>query len=183
MDEALVLLCVLCLANDSRRTQLYQLTTIPEDAIAETMARHTGEPHHRIAQGRLAEEVTEALHGQASLGRAKLATEILFGDSEQSFVDVAEGIHALTETGSVPEFELPATELSSQSVADLFVKFKICQSKGECRRLVSSGGLYVNMSRVTDANAMLDTVKHQTGANNFILVRKGKKNYYVIKLC
>ena len=162
---------------------MYQLTTLSEEVIEETVKNHMEEPHRRFAQGKLAETVTEALHGQVSLHRAKLASSILFGETEQTFEDLSEGIQALTETGSVPELELPAAAVCSLTVADVVVRLKICQSKGECRRLVSSGGLYVNTCRVDDANSKLSSWTERLPDTPFILIRKGKKNYYVVKLC
>jgi len=79
----------------------------------------------------------------------------------------------------VPQFELPASELPLTVVDLLAVRTSVMPSKGECRKLIQGGGLSLNKEKVVSAEMMVDRSMLLQG--KYLLVQKGKKNYFIIK--
>ncbi len=151
-------------------------TFLSLDAIAELEAGLKESPEQRAAQRKLAEEVTRAVHGDAGLNVALRASEVLFGGSIEglSATDLA-GIFA-----DVPSAELPRAEVAGATVIDVATAAGLCQSKGAARRLVQSGGLYLNNVRVPDVEA---TVNPEDLVDDAVAVlRSGKKNFHLVKV-
>ena len=89
---------------------------------------------------------------------------------EQTFLSVFDG---------VPQFELPADKLGGNILDLLAVETSIFPSKGECRKMIQANGLSINKEKFTDANGAL-TAEHLVNGK-YILVQKGKKNYFILK--
>ncbi len=133
-------------------------------------------PEKRLAQRRLAEEVTRMVHGEEGLKRAKRASEVLFGGS-------LEGITAreLEEImGHVPSRQISRDELSRFTVLDLALKAGLISSRGEGKRLISSGGLYLNNRKVDSPARRIGEADLIEG--RLLVLRKGKKNYLLVKV-
>lgn len=146
------------------------------DEIEELAATVEAEPHRRAAQHALAEEVTLRLHGSDGLAAAQRATAALFGgDVEGLAADEIEDVFA-----DVPSSELPASRLEGEGSAlvDLLAETELASSKGDARRSIQGGGIYVNGHRVEDAEATVTMDDAIEG--RFILLRKGKKRYHLI---
>jgi tyrosyl-tRNA synthetase len=141
--------------------------------LAEAVA---AEPHRRAAQHALAEDVTRRLHGETGLAAAERATRALFGgDIEGLGADDIADVFA-----DVPSSVIVADELGGdgKAVVDLLVESGLASSKGDARRAIDGGGVYMNNARVEDAAAMVtmsDTIE-----GRFLLLRKGKKSYHLI---
>jgi tyrosyl-tRNA synthetase len=135
-------------------------------------------PEKREAQRVLAREVTALVHGAEQLTRAEHASAVLFG----------EDITTLTSDEVLAVFEdVPSTELSDEALGDtgigmvdLVTRVGLAPSKGEARRLVQSGGVYVNNRRVSDPLARL-TREQAIGGRVFVL-RKGQKHNHLVRL-
>ena len=157
-------------------------TVLPQQEIDEIISEHTKAPHERILQRRLAEEVTVMVHSRSEYDGAVEASQILFGKgtteslkrmNESTFLSVFEG---------VPVFDIK-TEilLKGISVADLCTEYsQVFASKGELRRLIQGGGFSLNKVKIDDP----ETVVNQDSLLNkkYLLVQKGKKNYYLIRV-
>ena len=133
-------------------------------------------PHERAAQRKLAEDVTRLVHGEAALQNAIKASQAMFGGD----------LHGLDETvlldifREVPSAELPRTTLSANRLLiEVLVEAGVFSSKGEARRMLKSGGLYLNNERVTGEDTTL--TEQSTVAEAMAVVRKGKKNYYLLR--
>jgi tyrosyl-tRNA synthetase len=157
-------------------------TVLAKEQIDALISEHREAPHLRILQKRLAEEVTIMVHSQEDYEAAVEASGILFGrgtrDSlvkmdEDTFLSVFEG---------VPQFELSAEKISGEiPVMELLaVETQVFASKGECRRLISGGGVSLNKEKVTDPEALINMDSLING--KYILAQKGKKNYFVITI-
>ncbi|NNJ82561.1 MAG: tyrosine--tRNA ligase, partial [Flavobacteriaceae bacterium] len=184
---------------DSKRTSPYKfyqywLNTSDEDAekyikiftflnketIDALIDEHKQAPHMRSLQKRLAQEVTTTVHNEAEFENAVKASEILFGKStsedlrsldEASFLDVFEG---------VPQAEVPTSEIASglDIIAALAERTGFLKSNGEARRALKENSISVNKEKVTDGcNLSNDDLIN----NTFILLQRGKKNYFIIK--
>ncbi len=144
--------------------------------IEELAAAVEAEPHRRAAQLALAEEVTMRLHGSEGLAAAQRATAALFGgDIDGLAADEIEDVFA-----DVPSSELPASRLEGEGSAlvDLLAETELASSKGDARRSIQGGGIYVNGHRVEDVEATITMDAAIEG--RFILLRKGKKRYHLI---
>ncbi len=155
-------------------------TLLDVDKINEAMAIHAEAPHKRHLQKLLAREVTIMVHSREDYEAALEASQVLFGKGtagtlarldEASFLDLFEG---------VPTYELDIDILDRKDqLADLLaLHTSVFSSKGEFRRMVKGGGVAVNKEKVTDAES---TVSRDDLINGkYLLVQKGKKNYFLI---
>ena len=155
-------------------------TMLGKEEIEAAIAEHTEAPHLRKLQKLLAKEITVMVHGMEEYEKAVSASEMLFGNAtsealksldEKTFLQVFEG---------VATFEVPASTLPSGIIDLLSVATGIFPSKGECRKMIQSGGVSINKDKVTDINAVI-TDEHVIDGK-YILAQKGKKNYFIIKV-
>jgi tyrosyl-tRNA synthetase len=162
-------------------------TFLSEEEIAEQAAALAADPEKREAQRRLAREMTRMLHGETALAKAERATRAFIGD-EFAGLDAASLAEAF---GDVPSTQLDRARLGGEgmSVVDLvyesglatmLIEGKEESSKAQARRLVQSGGIYLNNVRVADTGLR---VRPEHAIEGQILVlRRGPKQYHLIKL-
>ena len=144
------------------------------DALAEVTVVS---PERREAQRVLAREMTGLVHGAEHTTRAERASSLLFADDLTSVP--LEDVLAVFE--DVPSTEVPAVELGDGiAIVDLVARVQLAPSKAEARRLVMSGGVYVNNRRAADPKARL-TVGEAIGGQLFVL-RKGAKQNHLVRL-
>lgn len=146
-------------------------TFLEKDEIAELERLVETEPHLRAAQKRLAEEVTRMIHGQAELDRVLAATEALFGTGDLKSVDTGT-LRAALE--SAPSFRYAPGDIPDlpQALVDL----GLVKSKGQARKDIKGGGVYINGDRVERE----DIQDSDFIAGELLVIRKGKKNYGLI---
>jgi tyrosyl-tRNA synthetase len=135
-------------------------------------------PEAREAQRRLANVMTATVHSETALARAEQASQALFG-GDISGLSAAEIADIFSD---VPSCELPKTQLEGAGlpVADLLVTAGVAKSKGEARRSLQEGGIYLNNKRVSGDNPSAGLGDLLEG--RFIVLRKGKKNYTLVKV-
>ena len=152
-------------------------TFLPHEEIEE-LNRSLGEhPERREPHRRLAEEMTRLIHGEEGLKRALKATEVLFGGSLEGLT--AEEL--LDIFSEVPSAELPAEELGSGlPLVEFLVRSGLVPSKGEAKRLVRGGGVYINNVRITDVGRRV-SLEDAIGGK-VIVLRRGKKHYRIVKV-
>ena len=146
--------------------------------IADLEKATTEAPEKRDAQRVLAREVTTLVHGLEHTARAEHASSVLFdGDITTLSVD-----EVLAVFEDVPSTELAANDLGAEGVGivDLVARVQLAPSKAEARRLVQSGGIYVNNRRASDLQARL-TRDQAIGGRLFVL-RKGQKENHLVRL-
>jgi len=135
-------------------------------------------PEKREAQRALAREVTRLVHGQSELDRAEQASRILFGEaihdlSLQTILDIFSDIPSVNLTRSLFEGE-------GTSLVEIAAAAGITASKGEARRLVQAGGVYLNNVRINDLKynvTLQDTIEGQA-----LILRKGQKEYRLVRI-
>ena len=168
------------LNTDDRDVMPYlkSFTFLDRDTITALEEATRTAPDKREAQRVLAREVTAAVHGADQVARAEHASSLLF----------AEDITRLTTDEVLAVFDdVPSTELSADAltgdgigVVDLVARVQLAPSKAEARRLVQSGGIYVNNRRIADPQARL---KHADAiGGRLFIVRKGAKMNHVVRL-
>ncbi|MBI3119460.1 MAG: tyrosine--tRNA ligase [Candidatus Hydrogenedentes bacterium] len=133
-------------------------------------------PEKREAQRRLAEEVTRIVHGEEALRNAVKASEAMFGGA----LDGLDEPTLLDVFSEVPSTTLPAETLEIQPLlTDVLVEAGCFPSKGEARRMIKSGGLYVNNERIEREDLRLSRDLCLTPS--MAVVRKGKKHYQLLR--
>ena len=168
------------LNTDDRDVVAYlkYFTFLDRDRIAQLEEATRRAPEKREAQRVLAREVTTTVHGAEQVERAEHASSLLFGE-DITTLSVAD---VLAVFADVPSTELPADALGADGmpIVDLVARVQLAPSKGEARRLVQSGGIYVNNRRVADPQARL--TRAEAIAGELFVVRKGAKQNHVIRL-
>jgi tyrosyl-tRNA synthetase len=157
---------------------LKYFTFLDQAAIAALDAATAAAPEKREAQRVLARDVTERVHGREQVVRAEHASSVLFGEDIATLA--ASDVLAVFE--DVPSTELggEAFDASGMSVVELVARVNLAPSKGEARRLVQSGGVYVNNRRVGDPQARLTRAEAIEGW--LFVVRKGQKQNHLVRL-
>jgi tyrosyl-tRNA synthetase len=155
-------------------------TLLPKNEIDEAITAHHEDPSKRILQKKLAEEVTRFIHGQEELEKAVQTTEKLFsGNAAENIKELNEEDLLLSLEG-VPVFDVPAAQFSEGAdLVTLLADTGVFPSKGEARKMIQGGGVSVNKEKLTEVNAKIDSSFLLHG--KYILVQKGKKNFYLIK--
>lgn len=155
-------------------------TFLDQTTIESLIKEHREAPHARVLQKRLAEEITLNVHSQEDLDNAIKASNILFGKStsedlktldEATFLDVFDG---------VPQAEISKAELSEGVgiISALGEKSNFLKSNGEARRALKENSISVNKEKVKEDYSLTET---DLINNQFVLLQRGKKNYFVLR--
>ena len=155
-------------------------TALDQEEIAALIAEQEAAPHLRTLQKRLAKEVTVMVHSQEDYEAAVEASNILFGGATHEALLKLDEDTLLAVFEGVPHFEVSRSELDAGVKAvDLCTeKAAIFPSKGEMRKLVQSGGVSINKEKLAAADAVIDSTALLDG--KYLLVQRGKKNYYLL---
>jgi tyrosyl-tRNA synthetase len=159
-------------------TYLKSFTFLERSAIEALEETTKVAPERREAQHVLAREVTEIVHGREQVSRASHASTVLFGE-DIATLD-AEDVLAVFE--DVPSTELPGEAFDGDGLGmvDLVARVQLAPSKSEARRLVQSGGVYVNNRRMSDPQGRV--TRDQAIGGRLFIVRKGQKQNHVVRL-
>jgi tyrosyl-tRNA synthetase len=157
-------------------------TLIGQAEIEDIIAEHSQAPHMRLLQKKLAETVTLMVHSKEGLEAAVEASDILFGKGTTETLRKLDEATFLNVFDGVPIFTLDRNSIrSGVNIIDLLgEKTEIFPSKGEARRMIKGGGVSLNKSKIDDESYSLglpDLIN-----NKYILIQKGKKNYYLITI-
>ncbi len=153
-------------------------TALPQEEIETLIAEQNAAPHLRPLQKRLAEEVTIMVHSKVDYDAAVEASNILFGNSTSDSLRKLDEETLLAVFEGVPQFEISKSDLSHKAVDLLTETAAVFPSKGEMRKLVQSGGVSINKDKLADFDTVIDS-SYLIG-EKYILVQKGKKNYFLL---
>ncbi|WP_320054708.1 tyrosine--tRNA ligase [uncultured Acetobacteroides sp.] len=168
-------------SDEDAEKYLKIFTFITKEEYAQLVAEHHEAPHLRILQKRLAKDVTTMVHSEEDYNAAVEASQILFGNAtadalvkldEDTFLSVFEG---------VPQFEIEKSILDAGAnvIELLATTTAVFPSKGEARKMIQGGGVSINKNKVDAVDATIGSDLLLNG--KFLLVQKGKKNYFIIK--
>lgn len=166
-------------SDEDAKNYIKIFTLKSQEEINAIITEHEKAPHLRVLQNSLADEVTTRVHSATELDMAIKASNILFGKStavdlksldEDTFLSVFDG---------VPQFEISANDFECGILELLTEKTEVFNSKGEARRMLKSNAVSINKEKVDEAKQI---TSNDLISNKYILVQKGKKNYFLIFL-
>ncbi|OYP54786.1 tyrosine--tRNA ligase [Prevotella sp. P5-92] len=165
-------------SDDDAERYIKIFTSLDKATIDTLVEEHKQDPGRRLLQKRLAEETTVLVHSQEALDMAIEASNILFGKStkesllkldEQTLLDIFDG---------VPHFNVTADQLGQPAVEILTQTAPVFSSKGEMRKMVQGGGVSLNKEKLAAFDRVITSDDLIDG--KYLLVQRGKKNYYLI---
>ncbi|WP_439882815.1 tyrosine--tRNA ligase [Pontibacter sp. MBLB2868] len=171
------------LSDEEAEKLIKVFTLLPQDEIERLIEEHKQAPHLRILQKALAKDVTIRVHSEEDYLSAVDASEILFGKGD------LETLKGLKEDVLLSVFEgVPQIEISQSSyqeagnVSDLLsdvTSGQIFDSKGEAKRMIKNGGVSINRQKVQGPD---DAINFELLQKKYLVVQKGKKNYYLVSV-
>lgn len=153
-------------------------TLLSQEEIEDMEKEHAETPHLRVLQKAVAQEITTRVHSVEDLAMAEKASAILFGKSTREDLSALDENTLLAVFEGVPQAKIPASALKD-SVTDFLADGSgnlVFASKGEARRMIKGGGVSINKEKISNSEAPIDI---QLLQNKYVLVQKGKKNYYL----
>lgn len=168
-------------SDDDAEKYIKIFTLLTQDEILSLMSAHKETPHRRLLQNKIADEVTQIVHSKEDLEKAKQASQILFGRStaedliqldEHTFLEVFEG---------VPQAEISKSQFESgiEMINLLASETGFLKSNGEARRALAENSIAVNKNKIEEnySISQKDLIDKK-----YILLQRGKKNFFVLKL-
>ena len=152
---------------------LKKLTFLSKEEIENIESKHNLKKEERLAQKTLAHEVITFLHGEEEFNKALKLSEVLFTGKVNSLSK--EEIEIVLK-------DMPHYEINEElNVVDLLVNTSICSSKREAREFINSGSITINEEKIIDENKKI--TKDLAIHDNLLVLRRGKKKYFIIKMC
>ena len=167
-------------SDDDAARYIKIFTMLSREEVESLIAAHAEAPHLRLLQKRLAEEVTVMVHSRDEYDKAVEASGILFGNSTSEALRRLDEDTLLAVFEGVPTFEVPMSLFDAGVKAiDLLVEnATVFPSKGEMRKLTQGGGVSVNKEKLAAPDQTLGKADLLDG--KYLIVQRGKKNYYLI---
>lgn len=155
-------------------------TSLSKEEIEKLEAEQAENSHLRPLQKRLAQEITILVHGETEYNAAVEASQILFGQGTTDTLRKMKPSTILDVFNGVPQFNIPKEALSDNiKVIDFLTETApVFKSKGELRKLIQSGGISINKEKVDSQDFPIN--KESIIADKYIVVQRGKKNYFLI---
>jgi tyrosyl-tRNA synthetase len=167
-------------ASDEDATSWIKIFTLLAPTQIDTLiSEHSVAPQQRILQKALAAELTRFVHSEADLKFAIEATEILFGNATTEVLQSLNETQLLQVMEGVPKVTIPlATLHEGYDLINLLADTAIFPSKGEARKMWQGGGLGINKEKISPETTHITTAHLLQG--KYVLIQKGKKNYYLV---
>ena len=153
-------------------------TFLSREEIGTVLAEHSKDAGQRILQKKLAEELTTFVHGKSELEKAIETTNKLFASQNASADSLS--VEDLEGMEGVIKFDYPLQKINDTiDVVSFLAEVTIFPSKGEARKMIQGGGVSINRNKVSDISSKIDRsfLLHE----KYILVQKGRRNYYLVK--
>lgn len=155
-------------------------TLLSKTEVEELVKQHSEAPHLRLLQSRLAKEVTTMVHSEEDYNSAIEASNILFGNGTNESLQKMDNELFLSVFEGVPQFKVEKSKIDNINIIDLLaVETSIFPSKGECRKMLQSNGVSLNKNKIAPEYII---TQNDLINNKYILIQKGKKNYFLISV-
>jgi tyrosyl-tRNA synthetase len=166
-------------SDDDAKKYIKIFTSLSKEEIETLTAEHDQAPHLRTLQKRLAKEVTIMVHSENDYNMAIEASNILFGGATGEALKKLDEDTLLSVFEGVPQFEIDKNDLNEIKIAELLTeKAAVFSSKGELRKMIQNGGVGINKEKISDFDLLVG--KDMLLNEKYILVQKGKKNYFLL---
>ncbi|MER2998175.1 tyrosine--tRNA ligase [Pontibacter populi] len=168
--------------SDEEAEKLIKIyTLLPQDEIERLTEEHKQAPHLRVLQKALAKDVTIRVHSEEDYIAAIDASEILFGKGDLETLKGLKEDILLSVFEGVPQIEVAKSAYTeTQTISDLLSEVTgnlVFESKGEAKRMIKNGGVSVNRQKIQSPD---ETIDYELLQGKYLVVQKGKKNYYLI---
>ncbi|WP_299708569.1 tyrosine--tRNA ligase [uncultured Pontibacter sp.] len=171
------------LSDEEAEKLIKVYTLLPQNEIESLIEEHKQAPHLRVLQKALAKDVTIRVHSEEDYKSAVDASEILFGKGD---LDTLKGLREdilLSVFEGVPQIEVSRGHYEgAATVSDLLSEVtggQIFESKGEAKRMIKNGGVSINRQKIQGTE---DPVNYELLQQKYLVVQKGKKNYYLVSV-
>jgi tyrosyl-tRNA synthetase len=168
-------------ASDEDATKYIRIFTLLDKNTIEALeAEHANAPHLRLLQKTLAKEVTCIVHSEDAWKCAIEASDILFGNAPTDALTRLDEETLLSVFDGVPQMKINRADLETgiNPIELLAGKAPVFPSNGEARKMIQAGGVSINKVKLEDPTALITT--SQLLNNKYLLVQKGKKNYFLL---
>lgn len=166
-------------ADDEAERYIRIFTDLSKEEIETLCATHRENPGLRQLQRRLSEEVTRMVHGEEALRQSMNASQILFGKATKENLTALDEQTFLAVFSGVPQYEVEKAQAIGAKAVNLFAETTKCfPSKGEMRKMTQGGGVSLNKEKLTAFDQEITEADLIDG--KYLLVQKGKKNYFLL---
>jgi len=167
-------------SDDDAKSYIRIFTLFDKETIEALEAEHDAAPHQRSLQRALAKDITIRVHSEEAYDKAIKSTEFLFGNTGIEFLNELTDAEVLALFEGVPNYTISLNELQQGiTVQDLLAaKTAVFASKGEAKKMIQGGGAAINKTKIAGADAVYNA--GDLICNKFLVVQKGKKNYFLI---
>ncbi len=167
-------------SDDDAKTWIRIFTLKTREEIETLEKEHDTAPHLRLLQKALAEDITIRCHGEAALQTALKTTDFLFGNGSLEFLLNLNDEEILDVFEGIPQFKVPGSVLKNGIMLnDLLAEYApVFPSKSEARKMIQGGGVALNKEKLADPAQVIDAA--QLIKSKYLVVQKGKKNYFLL---
>ncbi|HWW38211.1 tyrosine--tRNA ligase [Pedobacter sp.] len=168
-------------ASDDDTKKWIRIFTLKTQAEIEALEKeHDAAPHLRILQKALAEDITVRTHSEEALETAIKTSEFLFGNGALDFFGTLNDAQVLEIFEGVPQHTISKAELEGGMDASTLLaeKTNVFPSKGEAKKTIQGGGVSLNKEKIKEASAIFNAEHLLNG--KYIIIQKGKKNYFLL---
>ena len=166
-------------SDDDAKKWIKLFTLLSKETIDALIAEHEAAPHQRLLQKKLAEELSVFVHGREDYDFAVKASEILFSNDTAAVLQSLNEEQLLQVLDGVPTVNISKEQLAAgYDLVSFLADSQIFPSKGEAKKMLQAGGLSVNKVKIGAENTSL--VAEDLLQGKYVLVQKGKKNYYLV---
>ena len=170
-------------SDEDAKNYVRIFTLKTREEIKDLEQQHDAAPHLRLVQKALAEDITARVHSTEELQKAMHASEILFGKQATDEINQIEEQTLLSVFEGVPKIDISGNALQSATnpvdlVSEL-TKGEIFSSKGEARRMIQGGGVLINKQKIENTEQI---PPYKLLQDKYLLIQKGKKNYYLVEV-
>jgi tyrosyl-tRNA synthetase len=154
-------------------------TFLSEPEINDLVQQQKGNEHLRILQKKLAEELTCFVHSRKDYEFAVKASSILFNNDTAEILKELNEEQLLQVMEGVPTVEIEKDQLNNLDLISLLAETKILPSKGEAKKMIAGGGIFINKEKANSVDEKINPDRLLHG--KYVLIQKGKKNYFLLK--
>jgi len=168
------------ISDEDAQSYIKIFTLKSQETIKELIDQHQQAPHLRILQKALADDITQRVHSTKDLEMAIQTSNFLFANGSLDFLSNASHHQVLDIFDGLPQFTIAREQIQyTINIIELLAeKTQIFSSKSEAKKMIQGGGIAIQRQKITDIDARVGL--HELINERYLIVQKGKKNYFLI---